>query len=1041
MMRLKDTNVRREPFILLTVILLICPIMISSFSGNQVEAQKPSRVLTTTEEGASTLWWSWGDPNMVGKPATFGLNISKYWDIKNASIGISSSSLIQNGHTIYPLTPRMDVGSFGDYWVWPDTFGQVAQFSGGVSSEDLAFKINETKTIAVPLPVGAKIENITLDVNNTGTGRYEYTMTVKNGIRPVWYMSSLDFVKGQFIPTNDNSSKPVKINSVCVDQLNIVIDDHLDIVAAGNGGNLFTIMYDGASPTGFSVGTQPLVLGQGAPSADLLDCSIDDYNKDGAKDIAASTADGKIYVLTNTGVGQLIPAHTINIAANRMDSVAMGDVNNDTWGDVVGGYLNGRIYVSTYDASKNSFKAPVMMNYAGNGSMNGLAMKDMDLDGLNDVVGADEDRHWYLVKNNGTGLNQTIQVSCGGNDLTSIAIADFNNDAWPDVISGSIDGQFYMSYNNAGGFDRGTMIRGGGGSMKDVVAADFDKNGYAEVLGLNGDGWIYVVNNELGKLQDAKKLIEVGQDQNTIAVGDLNNDGAPDLVTGGNKGITIFWNTFGQKHETLGIDDGGVLKSEIQRYIDNYKPVPKDLDKYGNTIVNVPLLVFSTYGGQLRFDHLNVTYSYERKVDIKAALNVYVRDYPEMADHEGYVSVPFQIVTNSTGAIYVENISVQYDINLAAIIDRPAGQEKFNESDMVILKGHSNLDRDCTATDLSYSWTIDTKPLGTGCSLSTRVLQGIGGPGLHHLRFSVERPLTHEMTYSEIDIEVLEPSPPVVILPPNAKVVPGKEVRIQINATDSDLADVQNLTYALVIAPQGMTINSKGMIYWKPTSKDVGKHYVVFNVSDNKNVTQGSFYVKVERQGSPVAVPVCLNWPVIVTVIIISCAFGFVMAGTEIGIFAFYSFVFLMYTRLKQEMVLDNFVRGQIYGHICENPGLHLSEIKKRLVVPNGTLVYHLRTLEREGLIKSYQNGAGRVFYSSKVKVSKELIHLTKAQRWILQIIKQKPGISQKELSKETGLSDSTVNRIVHELREQGMVRMNKAKSTSCFIIEDTCIF
>jgi predicted transcriptional regulator len=1031
---------RKHWSIPLISIFLIGPLVLSSFSGTFVSAQKPTNTLTTTKDGMKELNLTWNISN-AGSPLSFNLNISKYWDIKNATVGISPVPYSEYGTIVYPSNIRMGVGAKWDDWTWPGTFGQQTQFMGGHPFQDLTFTPDVTNTLYIPLPVGAKLENITLDVNNTWNGRYEYTMTVGNSPTPVWYMSSVDFAKGPFLATNGSDGKPIKINSICVDQLDPVVDPHKDILAAGNNGTLFTILYDPNTGTKYTVSAPPIVLGQGTAKADLVDCSLDDYNKDNAMDAAVSSADGKIYVLTNTGVGQLIPDHTINISSNRMDSVAMGDINNDGWGDVVGGYLNGRIYVSTYDNIKNTFRAPVMMNYAGNGSMNGLAMKDMDQDGLNDVVGADEDRHWYLVKNNGTGLNQTIQVSCGGNDLTSIAIADFNFDGWPDVISGSIDGQFYMSYNKAGSFDRGTMIRGGSGSMKDVVAGDFDNNGYIEVLGLNADGWIYLVNNQYGALQDAKKLIEVGQDQNTIAIGDLNKDGAPDLLSGGNKGVTVYWNTLGQKKETLGINDGGVLKSEVQKYLDNHKLVPKDYDQYGNPIVNVPFQIASTYNGQLKFDNLNITYTFERKIDIRSALNIFIRDFPEMADHEGYVTVPVQFLSDFESEIHISDISIVYEIGLGAIIDSPRAQTKFNESDLAHLKGHSNLDPGCTSSDLAYTWSIDTKPLGTGCSINTRVLEGIGGPGSHKLRFSVEKVLTHEITYSETDIEVLEPSPPIVILPPNENIKSGKEIFIQVRAGDSDPIDLQNLTYGLVIAPQGMTINKTGMIHWKPTSKDVGKHYVVFNVSDNKNVTQGSFYIRVERQGSPVAVPVCLSWPVLITVLIIGCAFGFVMAGTEVGIFAFYSFILVLYTRLKQEMVLDNFVRGQIYGHICENPGLHLSELKKRLVVPNGTLVYHLRTLEREGLIRSYQNGAGRVFYSSKVKVSSELIHLTKAQRWILQLIKQKPGISQKEISKETGLSDSTVNRIVHDLQQRGMVRMNRAKSTSCFIIEETCIF
>jgi predicted transcriptional regulator len=235
-----------------------------------------------------------------------------------------------------------------------------------------------------------------------------------------------------------------------------------------------------------------------------------------------------------------------------------------------------------------------------------------------------------------------------------------------------------------------------------------------------------------------------------------------------------------------------------------------------------------------------------------------------------------------------------------------------------------------------------------------------------------------------------------------------------------------------------MTINrTSGEINWTPGKDDVGSHMVVVNVSDGKNTTMATFNIKVERAATPVAVNQCFGWPAIFTIVIVGLAFGVVFVETEVGIFALYSLAFLLYTRLKQEMVLDNFVRGQIYGHICENPGLHLAEIQRKLKISAGTLIYHLKTLEREGLVKSFPNGSLRVFFSSSVKVPKELMSLTKAQRWILKAIEERPGISQKELSESTGLSDSTVNRIVHELEERGMVRIEKGKTTQCFIVDN----
>ena len=447
---------------------------------------------------------------------------------------------------------------------------------------------------------------------------------------------------------------------------------------------------------------------------------------------------------------------------------------------------------------------------------------------------------------------------------------------------------------------------------------------------------------------------------------------------------------------------------------------------------------------------MNVTYTYEAKVNVKTALSLYVKANQDRANTQGFVDVPIQFMTDSIGTLHISDISIHYKETLQAIIISPSAGQTLNISANVQLKGSSNFDDHCNDSNYNYNWFVDGRLIGTGCNIDVDLFTDIGGLGSHNIRLNVKYIPTGETSYTSIMINIVPVTPNFNVNIQGANSVNGVMVKankvnkIVVIAIAYNSSQQKNITYRIVKGPQGASINTTtGVVEWKPPKIQQGDEYevdLVVAVSLDDYQQNETIHLNVEST-NVVAQPVCLSWPVIGMVLIVCLAFGMVFAGTEVGIFAIYSFAFLMYTRLRSEMVLDNFLRGQIYGHICENPGLHLNELKKKLELPNGTLVYHLRTLEREGLIKSYQNGAGRVFYSSKVKVSKELIHLTKAQKWILQLIKEKPGISQKEISQETGLSDSTVNRIVHDLKEQGMVRMNKGKSTSWFIVEETCIF
>jgi predicted transcriptional regulator len=1033
------------------VAILIGGSLLPGLIGTSEGFVKNEGTLTKTKEGWTDLNLTW-DTSSVAKPLTMNLSLNKGWSIDSATVGINSKPFVtdigtQWQATNYPERPRLDVGRNGDDWVWPGTFGHQAQFANESDSESLDFGSRDTKTLLVPLPVGANIQDMKFEVNNSNSGQYSYSMTVGSGHTIVWEKDSINYTKGPFISTKDSLGNEVSINSVCSDHLDFLFDTYKDIVAVGKGGKFYTVLHDRDQPTGYNLNPPAQVLS----SADLLDCSLSDYNQDITNELAVSTADGKIYILNNNGVGNFIlPPITIDPGqTSAMGSVSFGDVNNDGWGDVVGGYIRGQFFVSTYNNTKSKFNAPYEVK-AGTGSMNGVQIVDLDLNGKNDLAGASNDRNWWTVNNTGNSTSpwqEAKPVPSKGSDLTSLVVADFNFDNSPDLVSGSQDGSFYVAYNIGGNlYDQPQALRGGLESMKDIAAGDLDLDGDVDVLGLNADGWIYSAKNEFGSLQEGKKVLNVGLDKNTLTLADLNNDNALDLILGGINGVTIYYSTLGPFKETLGSKDNGLFAKEVQKYLDNFHGTENDKDPYGNLIVDVPIKIFSLYPRNLKFGRVNVTYTYEAKVDVQTALSLYVKANQDKANAQGFVDVPIQFMTDSVGTLRISDISIHHSENLIAYIEVPSPGQTFNMSTMVPLKGHSNYDADCKNTSFEYTWLVDGRTLGTGCQFNGNPRTDLGGVGSHNLRLLVKYTPTGETTYANVLINLVPDLSPNLNFkvqgPEHPKIKANRNLQIDFNATAFDPSLQNNITFRIISGPPGAIINrTTGVFEWKPTKDQAGTDYafvVQASLNDyHKNVT---VYITVESTNA-VAVPVCLSWPVIAMVLIVCVAFGIVIAGTEVGVFALYSLAFLMYTRLRSEMVLDNFLRGQIYGHICENPGLHLNELKKKLELPNGTLVYHLRTLEREGLIKSYQNGSGRVFYSSKVKVSKELIHLTKAQKWILQLIKERPGLSQKEISKETGLSDSTVNRIVHDLKEQGMVRMNKGKSTSWFIVDETCIF
>jgi predicted transcriptional regulator len=151
-------------------------------------------------------------------------------------------------------------------------------------------------------------------------------------------------------------------------------------------------------------------------------------------------------------------------------------------------------------------------------------------------------------------------------------------------------------------------------------------------------------------------------------------------------------------------------------------------------------------------------------------------------------------------------------------------------------------------------------------------------------------------------------------------------------------------------------------------------------------------------------------------------------------------------------MVLDQFVRGQVYGMVRIRPGVHYSEIKDALNVGNGTLAYHLSVLEREGFIRSDRKGLKKLFYPTKLplkfqdidkKFPKgeespiEGVKLSALQQTIIDTIKNHPGITESELVTTTKRSKQTINYNIKNLKMYGQIETIKQNNAvKCYIKE-----
>ncbi len=291
------------------------------------------------------------------------------------------------------------------------------------------------------------------------------------------------------------------------------------------------------------------------------------------------------------------------------------------------------------------------------------------------------------------------------------------------------------------------------------------------------------------------------------------------------------------------------------------------------------------------------------------------------------------------------------------------------------------------------------------------------------------------------------------------------------SATPDVAGGDQNFYYVYFITEgqtyqAGATVQVRGQVYSSGTESVVGLHVMVtmedpngmeyldlttaelngifeaefipFDVAGNYTVTAAADAMLDNREDDSIQIMVVVPPPeekeeVDPTIFIqmgalIAAFVSLAVASTESAGFSLFNvFAFPLYSRLKKEEVLDHFVRGQIYGFIVSNPGEHYNSIRERLKVTNGTLSYHLRTLEVQGFIKSRKESIYRRFYPMEMKFPRDKgVKLSDLQIAMLEIMRKRPAPTQKDISTELEISQQVASYNLKILARKGFVQVRK---------------
>ena len=138
---------------------------------------------------------------------------------------------------------------------------------------------------------------------------------------------------------------------------------------------------------------------------------------------------------------------------------------------------------------------------------------------------------------------------------------------------------------------------------------------------------------------------------------------------------------------------------------------------------------------------------------------------------------------------------------------------------------------------------------------------------------------------------------------------------------------------------------------------------------------------------------------------------------------------------ISEKKILNLEKRRNIYNFIEKNPGLHIIEISRRLNIPKTTLIYHLRFIEKLGLLKKKPgNKFTRLYISNKISVK---------EKAILDLLRNKIpcriflymcftlSYSATEIGKELEVNISTVSYHLKKFIDLGLIEEVKVENGS----------